>query len=132
MIASLYTGILVLVYICISAETILARRKHKVSIGVGPNSEISSIVSAHANFAAYVPILILQLWFAESSQLIAPIWLHVIGVAIVVGRFSHYLAFRAPKMNFKLRVAGMQLTMWPMIVLAVINIVTFIVQTGRA
>jgi uncharacterized protein len=122
MITSLYAGFLGLILFLISMETIKARRAHKISIGVGPNNEIATVVSAHANFVAYVPLLLLLLFFAENSSLISNLIIHALGFAIFLGRLLHYFAFRGPKMNFKWRTLGMYLTLWPLIILGFINI----------
>ena len=122
MITSLYAGFLALLLLLISMDTIKARRAHKISLGVGPNNEIATIVSAHANFISYVPILLLLLFFAENSSLISKYLIHALGIAIFLGRLLHFFAFRGTKMNFKRRVLGMHLTLWPLIILGFINI----------
>lgn len=122
MITSLYAGILACLFFKLSLDTIAARRKHQISLGHGPNNEIAAIVSAHANFAAYVPLLVLLLFSVESAEAIDAMVLHFIGVMAVTGRLLHYLAFRAEKMQFKARVAGMHLTLWPLLILAGLNI----------
>ncbi len=126
MITQLYAGILALILFFISMDTIKARRFHKVSIGLGPNNEIAPMASAHSNFIAYVPILLLLLFFAESSQLISKYIIHLGGLAISIGRIFHYMAFRSPKMNFKWRVTGMKLTLWPLIIFGLINIYIYL------
>lgn len=126
MITQLYAGILALILLFISMDTIKARRFHKVSIGLGPNNEIATMASAHSNFISYVPILLLLLFFAESSQLISKYIIHLGGLTISIGRILHYMAFRSPKMNFKWRVIGMKLTLWPLIILGLINIYIYL------
>ena len=121
MITGLYAAILALLYARISLKVIGARRQNRISLGAGPQGEISAIVSAHANFAAYVPLLLLLTYFLEVGGRTSPYVLHVIAAAYTFGRILHYLAFRGPEMKFRLRVAGMQLTLWPLIVLALLN-----------
>lgn len=124
MITAFYAGILALGLVFFSFETIKARRKFRVSVGTGPNDEIAQIVGAHSNFTGYVPMLLLLLYFAERAPG-TPTWaVQALGLAIVLGRLFHYLAFRG-KMHFKLRVLGMQLTLWSLIVLGSINIFNY-------
>jgi len=129
MITGLYAAILALLYARISLKVIGARRQNRISLGAGPQGEISAIVSAHANFAAYVPLLLLLTYFLEVGGRMSPYVLHLIAAAYTVGRILHYLAFRGPEMKFRLRVAGMQLTLWPLIVLALLNAYGFFAAT---
>ena len=126
MITSFYAGILALLFMKISMDTIKARRANRVSLGYGANNEIVEIVSAHANFAAYTALLLLLTFLAEQAQIISAYLIHLLAAAFTLGRFLHYFAFVAEKMNFKLRTIGMQLTLWPLVILACINIYIYI------
>ena len=126
MITSLYAGCLCLLYFKITLETISARKRNQVSLGYGTNSEIEAIVSAHANFNAYVPIFIILLFLLERSQTLPSLVINILGILFFVGRTLHFVAFRGSKMNFKMRVKGMHLTLWPMLGLALLNIFVFI------
>lgn len=122
MVTSLYAGILAVLFIRLSIDTILGRRKHQISLGYGPNNEIEAVVSAHANFTAYVPLMLALLFFAESSNVFPSFVIHILAALFTIGRIQHYLAFKAKKMNFKLRVIGMHLTLWPLLLLGFMNI----------
>jgi uncharacterized membrane protein YecN with MAPEG domain len=126
MITSLFAGILGLIYAKLSLDTIAARRAHKISIGVGPNNEIASIVSAHSNFSSYSIYLLFLMYLCESSNAVPTIAIYILGSAFTLGRLLHYSAFKSQKMNFRRRVLGMQLTLWPLIILSLINIWIFI------
>lgn len=130
MITSLYAGILAVLYMLLSIETIRARRKHRISLGYGPNNEIASIVSAHSNFSSYVFILLFLTFLVETSGQF-PSWaIHMIASIFTLGRLLHYAAFRSEQMNFKWRVLGMHLTLWPLVGLGVLNIYCFIASLG--
>ncbi len=122
---SLYAGLLAVLYFKLSLDTIKARRRNKISLGVGANNEIVAIVSAHHNFASYVPLLLLLTFFAESSGQVSNAVLHGLAAAFTLGRALHYVAFARPKMDFKLRVVGMHLTLWPLVILAGLNLYGF-------
>ncbi len=126
MITSLYAGILGLLFLTMSIKTIGARRKHQVSLGPGPNNEIIHFVSAHDNFKAYAPLLLLLTFILEATQSISPVLIHLLACLFTIGRFLHYFGFKGEKMDFKKRVIGMHLTLWPLMLLAIANIFVFI------
>lgn len=125
MITSLYAGILGILYFKISFDTIKARRKHQVSLGHGNNNEITSIASAHHNFASYTVLLLLMTFLLEQSQAVPSLVIHLVAIGFTIGRILHYLALSGSKMNFKFRVIGMQLTLFPLMVLSILNIYSF-------
>ena len=109
----------------ISLETIKGRRKHMISLGAGKNNEIEQLVAAHSNFTSYVPTLLILLYLAEVSGRTPSYILHLFGVPITVGRLCHFLAFKG-KMNFTIRKAGMYLTLWPLLILSIWILVTYV------
>lgn len=125
MITSLYAGLLGLFFFRISMDTINARRSRKVSLGTGGDDEVEKYVSAHANFVAYALYLLFLLFLAERSNLISPYLIHLIALSFTAGRVFHYLALKQDKMDFKKRILGMRLTLFPLIFLSVINIYIF-------
>lgn len=126
MITSLYAGLLGLIYFYISFATIKARKKKMISLGSGPNNEIAPIVSAHANFSSYIPILLILTFLLERSQILTPLVLHLCASLFSAGRIFHFLAFRGERMIFRWRKAGMHLTLWPLIFLSLVNIGVFL------
>lgn len=126
MITSLYISLLALLYFRISLDTIKARVKNQVSLGTGSSEELLGLVSAHSNFQSYVPIIGLLMYFYEGSELGQPLVLHALGLSVLAGRLLHYLGLKnANAQNFKFRVAGMRLTLIPLIVLALLNLANF-------
>ncbi|MEX0797947.1 MAG: MAPEG family protein [Bacteriovoracaceae bacterium] len=130
MFTSFYLSLLALVYFKISLDTIKARLKHKVSLGPGSDNEIGGLVSAHSNFQAYIPLIGLLMYLYETSQLGYPLLIHAIGLTVLSGRLLHYLGIRdAQAPNFKLRKAGMHMTLWPLLLLAFLNLINFVYVT---
>ena len=125
MITSLYVGILGLIYFKISLDTIKGRRSSKISLGAGENNQILHLVSAHNNFSSYAPLFIICLFLLESQGFNSMV-LHLISIGFVVGRLLHYLSMKDKEMDFKLRVLGMQLTLWPLIIFFVLNISLYV------
>lgn len=100
--------------------TIKARRKHRVSVGYGPNNEIADIVSGHANFNSYTVLFLLLLHLLEGSAHFSIFLLHGLGGLFTLGRFFHFKAFSSEKMNFSQRVLGMHLTIWPLLAVTIL------------
>jgi uncharacterized protein len=71
------------------------RRKLKVSIGDGGQIDLIRAMRGHANFAENVPLaLILMTYMALAG---APaLAIHILGVALTVGRVAHTLHFAKP------------------------------------
>ena len=126
MITSLYASLLAVLFFRISIDTIKARRSQKISLGTGKNDEIASIVSAHHNFASFVPVLLFMTFLVEHSGRIPDAAIHLVAGAYTAGRYLHYLAFSGEKMNFKQRVLGMQMTLFPLLILAGMNFYIYI------
>lgn len=129
MITTLFAGLLGLLYVRISFDVIKARRSQKISLGVGPEGQISALVSAHSNFSSYAVYLLLLLYLLEQSKIIPSVVLYFLATAFTVGRLLHYLAFKSSQMNFKLRVRGMMLTLFPLTVLSLLNVFCYVKLT---
>ncbi|MDC1175616.1 MAPEG family protein [Bacteriovoracaceae bacterium] len=125
MISNLYLGLLTLLYVMITLETIKARQRNQISLGAGKTFEIEAIVSAHSNFNSYVPLLMILLFSAEWFMILPKFIIHLLGIMIFLGRTFHFIAFRGNKMNFKLRTIGMHMTIWPLMFLAITSIYAY-------
>lgn len=109
-ITAFYASLLAFLFLLLSARVIAQRREARVEIGHGESAELLRRARVHANFTEYVPIALLLLAFAESLK--APsIALHVIGVALVIGRYVHAYALSQTPHILKLRALGMTLTL---------------------
>lgn len=126
MITYLYAGILSLLSVKLALDCISARKRNSISLGMGTSNEIENVVSAHSNFTSYAMPLLFLTYLIETSQLIPAAIIHLLALSFTIGRFLHYFAFRNGKMNFKFRVMSMKLTLYPLMVLAIINIGLFI------
>ena len=125
MITPLYAGILGILFFLISVETIKARKRNQVSLGVGSNNEIENMVGAHSNFSAYTPMFLMLLFFTEGMNTLPVIVTHGLGVLFCTGRLLHFIAFRGRAMNFKLRKVSMHLTLWPLFFVSMVSIYTY-------
>lgn len=106
---SLYAALLALLYVVLSVRTLQLRRRLRIAIGDAGSTEMLRAMRVHSNFAEYVPLSLLLVYFTELSD--APsVLVHALGVCLLVGRLSHAFGVSQPKENFKFRVFGMALT----------------------
>ena len=104
-----YATLLGLLFIALSVRTIRLRRKHQVAVGDGNNSELRRAMRVHANFAEYVPLALLLIFFVELEGT-PKWWVHALAIALVCGRLAHAWGVSQTKENFRYRVSGMVLT----------------------
>ena len=104
-----YATLLGLLFIALSVRTIHLRRKHQVAVGDGNNSELRRAMRVHANFAEYVPLALLLIFFVELEGT-PKWWVHALAIALVCGRLAHAWGVSQTKENFRYRVSGMVLT----------------------
>ena len=108
-IISLYTSLLILVFVILSIRTIRVRRMSKIAIGHADNQDLLRASRAHANFAEYVPLSLISIFLVESNGA-SPIFIHVLGFTLLIGRIIHSYGISQVKENFRFRVSGMVLT----------------------
>jgi uncharacterized membrane protein YecN with MAPEG domain len=111
-ITSVYLGILALLYAVLGLQVSRLRRGHKVLFGDGDNIKLRSAIRAHANFAEYVPLIVLMVALLEMSGL--PAWrVHLLMGALLAARLLHPLGmYVGPRtLRFQIcRVGGIVLT----------------------
>jgi hypothetical protein len=122
MTTALYAALLGLFYIALSFKVIAKRRQFQVGIGCNGEMALERAVRVHGNFAEYVPFALLLMFMAEYSGL-APVYLHSLGILLVLGRLSHAWGVRQLKEPLKFRVCGMLLT-FGVILLSALAIMT--------
>ena len=125
MVTALYAGLLALLYMKVSLDVISSRRGHQISLGNGKSGEIEAIVSAHSNFAAYTAFLLFLTFLLETSGQFPTLLLHALAATFTLGRVLHFMAFRGERMNFQLRAFGMHMTLWPLLALGTLNVLSF-------
>ncbi|UOA10061.1 MAPEG family protein [Methylobacter sp. S3L5C] len=126
MITSLYASLLALLIVRLSLSVIKLRRKNRIIIGDGGNEELQLAIRTQANALEYIPITLLLLLALELNG--APkILIHILGATLIIGRIIH--AIGLPAKNLRKRVLGMQITIYLLIALAILNIL-FLVFSG--
>jgi uncharacterized membrane protein YecN with MAPEG domain len=84
-----YAGLLGLILVALSLRVVTLRRKFKVGVGAGDRPELELAIRAQANFCEYAPVAVLLLLLLDASGVVHPVVLHVLGLALVVGRVLH-------------------------------------------
>ena len=106
---ALYAALLSLLFIGLSVRTIRLRRRLRIAIGDADHIEMRRAMRVHANFAEYVPLALLLIYFAEVSG--APVALvHVLGLCLLIGRLAHAYGVSQSEEDFRFRVFGMVMT----------------------
>jgi uncharacterized protein len=123
-----YLGILALLYAVLGLQVSRLRRGNKVLFGDGGNIKLRSAIRAHANFAEYVPIIVLMVAMLEMSGMPAA-RVHLLMGALLVARLLHPVGmYVGPKTwQFQIcRVGGIVLTILVLIVSAVLLLRQFL------
>lgn len=119
MITAIYASLSALLIVSLSLSVIKLRRKNRVSVGDGGNEALQLAIRAHSNAVEYIPIALMLLLMLELNG--APkILIHIVGATLLTGRILH--ATGLPAKNLKKRVLGMQITIYLLIGLAILNI----------
>lgn len=83
----------------------------------------------HSNFAEYVPLSLLLIYFAEITGA-NPLLVHSLGASVLMGRLCHAFGVSQVKENYFFRVAGMAMTFTPMIVAALRVLMVYASESG--
>ena len=104
-----YAAIFAFIFVALSVRTLLLRRQLRVAIGHGNEPKLERAARAHANFAEYVPISILLIYFLEIHT-VSSIWIHLLCTVLLVGRIVHAYGVSQVSEDHRYRVTGMSLT----------------------
>ena len=84
----IYAGLLALWFLVLSARVVQRRTSAKINLGDGGDAEMQRRIRAHANFAEYVPLLLVLLGFLELRHQSIYL-LHALGATLLVARLLH-------------------------------------------
>lgn len=106
----LYAGLLALWFLVLSIWVIKGRGgADGPSLGDGGDMAMARRIRGHANFAEYVPLILVLMGFAELGN--GPMWfLHLSGLCLLLGRLLHGYALSFSQNFPPGRVLGMVLT----------------------
>lgn len=87
-ITPLYAGALAIWFLALSYR-VVQRRGHGISLGDGGDTLLLRRIRGHANFAEYVPLILLMMAMLEFGGA-TPAWLlHLLGATLLVARLLH-------------------------------------------
>jgi len=108
-ITPIYIAALGLLFIPITMRVAIYRIKSKISLGAGDNPEMLKRMRGQANFVETVPMALFLLITMEVLGA-SNMWLHALGLLLVLGRTSHYFGL-TDIVPFAFRVIGIMATM---------------------
>jgi uncharacterized membrane protein YecN with MAPEG domain len=107
--AGLWSGLLVLLLVGLSLRTIFTRKRLRVSLGDGGDAQMTAVSRTFGNAAEYIPpVLIMMILLALLG--FQPIWIHLLGGTMFVGRVLHAWGLGQKKQPSFGRTSGMILT----------------------
>lgn len=118
-----YAGLLAIVFLVLSIRVIQGRSgPNGASLGDGGDAGMQRRIRGHANFAEYVPLILILMALIEYAGTAA--WLmHTLGIVLLVSRLAHGYTFAYTE-NFPAgRVAGTLGTLVVLLVAAVLAVV---------
>lgn len=115
-----YAGLLALWFLILSLR-VSQRRQGGILLGDGGDARMLRVIRGHANFAEYVPFILLMMAMLEIDHTSIYV-LHALGIALLVGRLLHGYALSFTQ-RFKFgRLWGTGLTWLVLVVCAVLCI----------
>jgi len=111
----LYAGLLALLFVSLSVRTLRLRRHLRIAVGDAGSEVMLRAMRVHSNFAEYVPLALLLLYFVEALGS-KPLVVHVLGASLFIGRIFHAIGVSQVNERFSLRVLGMAMTFTPIMV----------------
>ncbi len=112
-----YAALLALLFVFLSLRTIRYRRRFSVAIGSGEHALLARASRAHGNFAEYVPLALLLIFFIETGAAM-PLLVHALCLLLLAGRLIHAYGISQEKENLRFRVTGMVMTFSTIVIAA--------------
>jgi uncharacterized membrane protein YecN with MAPEG domain len=126
-----YASLLALGFIVLSMRVIMVRSQEKVAMGDGDNPRLHRAICAHSNFAHHVPLALLLLAFVEMAE--APnLLIHILCLALLIGRCLHAYGIGTAEGNKGLRTLGMVLTLASILLAALYLLLTTLIRLSIA
>ena len=124
-ISGLYISLTAMLVVALAMRVVKLRRKHKIGLGCADNKELELATRVHANLIENAPIAMALLLVAELNGL-SGIYLHLLGIVWIVGRFLHAVGLTRSKGGYHLGRCWGGLLSWVVIlILAIVNITQF-------
>lgn len=124
-VTSLYAAALATLYFLLSVNVIRRRRDQHIGFGHGNDRKLERAIRAHANFAEYVPIILLLMLLSELRHATA-FWLNIFGGALLLGRLIHAYGFNQEPELSGARTVGLSLTFTSLLGRSILNLARFL------
>jgi uncharacterized membrane protein YecN with MAPEG domain len=125
LVSPLYFALAALLFLYLSMQVSLTRRRHRVALGDGGQPELLRAIRVHGNFAEFVPLALLLLLAIDLQD--HEKWIvHVLGIALIVARVLHAHGLSRHAGESFGRAAGAGLTYLVLIAGAVLAILGFL------
>jgi uncharacterized membrane protein YecN with MAPEG domain len=110
-----YAALFGLLFVGLSVRTLRLRGKLGIAIGDAGNQQMLRVIRVHSNFAEYVPLALLLIYFTEVQGASAR-FIHGVCLCLLAGRLLH--AYGVSQVNEQLgfRVVGMAMTLGAILV----------------
>lgn len=86
-VTAFYAGLLAAWFLVLSTKVVLHRQSGP-SLGDGGNPRMLRLIRGHANFAEYVPLIVVMMGLLELGHTSVYL-LHALGITLLVGRLLH-------------------------------------------
>lgn len=115
-----YAGVLGIMYFLLSVNVIRYRWKEKKGLGheTHPKDPLFRAIRIHGNFMEYVPFILLLLALDEVTTR-GEIFLHAMGLGLIIARIFHFLGITKSHLVSWQRSAGVGITFIILLVLSV-------------
>jgi uncharacterized membrane protein YecN with MAPEG domain len=124
-ITPLYAAALAVLFLVLSVRVIVKRRTSDIGFGAPQDSDLERRVRVHANFAEYVPLALILLAMAELRGA-SPLWLHIGGAILLIGRIVHAIGVSRPRTDDFGRIVGMTGSQTAILIGAVLIVTTIL------
>lgn len=104
-VTALYAALLLAVYLTLSALVGRQRGRAEVSILHGDDMDLAVAIRRHGNFVEYVPFALVLMALIEANG-VSALFLHIVGVLLLVCRIAHPFGLQHDKGATPLRAIG--------------------------
>lgn len=87
-ITAIYAGLLGLIHLTLTMRVIRGRQTKNISLGDGGLDMMQRRIRGHANFAEYVPLILVLMLVLESTAAASNL-IHGLGIILVISRAMH-------------------------------------------
>jgi len=125
-ITAVYSALLGLLFIFLSAQVSKHRLRAHVSMGDGNNPALGQAIRSHGNFAEYVPLALILIGLTE-AQGAAALVVQGLGGGLLLGRVLHAWGMSQPNAVNSARKFGIVLTWLSIIVAAIYLLIAVLI-----